>query len=134
MFFFSSRRRHTRCSRDWSSDVCSSDLTEVEAATTLSIIYTYYERKFEEGTRMCESVLTKYPDSFDVMLYQGINLYYLKEFDKSIASMQDLRARILSYSAKHDPNETVIPLYRPMEREVRYWMARAKVQQKKHDE
>src|SRR2546429_145528 len=23
--FFSSRRRHTRCSRDWSSDVCSSD-------------------------------------------------------------------------------------------------------------
>ena len=27
-FFFSSRRRHTRCSRDWSSDVCSSDLIE----------------------------------------------------------------------------------------------------------
>src|SRR5690606_741009 len=25
-FFFSSRRRHTRVSRDWSSDVCSSDL------------------------------------------------------------------------------------------------------------
>src|SRR5256884_5404940 len=27
VFFFSSRRRHTRCSRDWSSDVCSSDLS-----------------------------------------------------------------------------------------------------------
>src|SRR6266542_2054507 len=27
MFFFSSRRRHTRCYRAWSSDVCSSDLT-----------------------------------------------------------------------------------------------------------
>src|SRR5256884_3773470 len=26
VLFFSSRRRHTRCSRDWSSDVCSSDL------------------------------------------------------------------------------------------------------------
>src|SRR5207245_5535765 len=26
LFFFSSRRRHTRCYRDWSSDVCSSDL------------------------------------------------------------------------------------------------------------
>src|SRR5256884_4221049 len=25
LIFFSSRRRHTRCSRDWSSDVCSSD-------------------------------------------------------------------------------------------------------------
>src|SRR5207249_8047285 len=28
-FFFSSRRRHTRSKRDWSSDVCSSDLSAV---------------------------------------------------------------------------------------------------------
>src|SRR5690349_24396630 len=28
-FFFSSRRRHTRSLRDWSSDVCSSDLDRV---------------------------------------------------------------------------------------------------------
>src|SRR5438045_5355904 len=28
-FFFSSRRRHTRCLSDWSSDVCSSDLGNV---------------------------------------------------------------------------------------------------------
>src|SRR5690606_40084824 len=27
VFFFTSRRRHTRFSRDWSSDVCSSDLS-----------------------------------------------------------------------------------------------------------
>src|SRR2546429_1173556 len=32
LFFFSSRRRHTRCSRDWSSDVCSSDLAILGAA------------------------------------------------------------------------------------------------------
>src|SRR5215813_5517689 len=31
-FFFSSRRRHTRCGRDWSSDVCSSDLGEAITA------------------------------------------------------------------------------------------------------
>src|SRR5207253_3999574 len=31
LFFFSSRRRHTRWPRDWSSDVCSSDLIEQEA-------------------------------------------------------------------------------------------------------
>src|SRR6266576_4350719 len=30
-FFFSSRRRHTRSLRDWSSDVCSSDLDEHRA-------------------------------------------------------------------------------------------------------
>ena len=29
MFFFSSRRRHTRLQGDWSSDVCSSDLSLV---------------------------------------------------------------------------------------------------------
>src|SRR5699024_12085703 len=28
-FFFSSRRRHTRSKRDWSSDVCSSDLETI---------------------------------------------------------------------------------------------------------
>src|SRR5690606_41505144 len=30
LFFFSSRRRHTRFSRDWSSDVCSSDLWDLK--------------------------------------------------------------------------------------------------------
>src|SRR5690625_6863316 len=35
LFFFSSRRRHTRWPRDWSSDVCSSDLIlEREAVDT----------------------------------------------------------------------------------------------------
>src|SRR5690625_7600849 len=31
LFFFSSRRRHTRWPRDWSSDVCSSDLYRFDA-------------------------------------------------------------------------------------------------------
>src|SRR5206468_11814365 len=33
-FFFSSRRRHTRSDRDWSSDVCSSDLSFVTWPTS----------------------------------------------------------------------------------------------------
>src|SRR5256885_16986097 len=32
MFFFSSRRRHTRLQGDWSSDVCSSDLNVIPQA------------------------------------------------------------------------------------------------------
>src|SRR5207245_6760229 len=36
-FFFSSRRRHTRCYRDWSSDVCSSDLS-ITAETACVLI------------------------------------------------------------------------------------------------
>src|SRR5205807_4949338 len=34
-FFFSSRRRHTRLQGDWSSDVCSSDLSRRAPATEL---------------------------------------------------------------------------------------------------
>src|SRR6266511_3872080 len=34
LFFFSSRRRHTRFSRDWSSEVCSSDLTPRDETRT----------------------------------------------------------------------------------------------------
>src|SRR5439155_16866627 len=44
-FFFSSRRRHTRWPRDWSSDVCSSDLVRLGGFTvalpppTLSVAF-----------------------------------------------------------------------------------------------
>src|SRR6266508_1477570 len=41
-FFFSSRRRHTRWPRDWSSDVCSSDLQpeKLEPAPALAVSFT----------------------------------------------------------------------------------------------
>src|SRR6266536_3700155 len=37
-FFFSSRRRHTRSTRDWSSDVCSSDLVRIVRRGTGSVV------------------------------------------------------------------------------------------------
>src|SRR5437868_12658500 len=37
VFFFSSRRRHTRSKRDWSSDVCSSDLVHALDADELAL-------------------------------------------------------------------------------------------------
>src|SRR3712207_7509576 len=36
-FFFSSRRRHTRYWRDWSSDVCSSDLDQLGLAREVAV-------------------------------------------------------------------------------------------------
>src|SRR5690606_40832941 len=43
IFFFSSRRRHTRFSRDWSSDVCSSDLGVVFIEKMqLYIVWSHY--------------------------------------------------------------------------------------------
>src|SRR5690349_22196708 len=38
-FFFSSRRRHTRSLRDWSSDVCSSDLAQLAKVVNLAVAY-----------------------------------------------------------------------------------------------
>src|SRR5690606_27186331 len=46
LFFFSSRRRHTRFSRDWSSDVCSSDLM----IRALSYIFTHGAEGLREAT------------------------------------------------------------------------------------
>src|SRR5699024_12010947 len=40
-FFFSSRRRHTRSKRDWSSDVCSSDLVYKTLKTKNTNIKTF---------------------------------------------------------------------------------------------
>src|SRR5690606_41130866 len=40
-FFFSSRRRHTRFSRDWSSDVCSSDLNDRRSSVTSYSIFNF---------------------------------------------------------------------------------------------
>src|SRR3990172_10460860 len=49
-FVFTSRRRHTRCSREWSSDVCSSDLP--------GFIYSRFSNPttamFEERMRLLE--------------------------------------------------------------------------------
>src|SRR3712207_7054710 len=48
VFFFSSRRRHTRYWRDWSSDVCSSDLTHalVEGTYLSRALRTHYMRVY----------------------------------------------------------------------------------------
>src|SRR5256885_4900199 len=40
LFFFSSRRRHTRLQGDWSSDVCSSDLRQAEGFSELISLLT----------------------------------------------------------------------------------------------
>src|SRR3712207_9209710 len=42
VFFFSSRRRHTRYWRDWSSDVCSSDLEGMaQRASDIDVVWIY---------------------------------------------------------------------------------------------
>src|SRR5690606_40833785 len=48
-FFFSSRRRHTRFSRDWSSDVCSSDLYLILVSPTPFASFRRLRSRFRGG-------------------------------------------------------------------------------------
>jgi tetratricopeptide (TPR) repeat protein len=109
-------------------------ISQGEAGKTLAVIYTYYEKKFEDGKKMCEDLLTRYPQSYDVGLYKGINLYFLKDYEASISWFEELQDRIQIYSTIHKSPDSIIPLYRPMEREIRYWVSRGKIQQEKWEE
>src|SRR5216684_3930602 len=67
-FFFSSRRRHTRCSHDWSSDVCSSDLLDEKRAAARAgggprRIKTQHEKGKLTARERLEVLLD--PDSFE---------------------------------------------------------------------
>src|SRR2546426_12706974 len=62
MFFFSSRRRHTRLQGDWSSDVCSSDLNRltsvvlVEEESSWQLRWNYlFLRRIESALRRIEN-------------------------------------------------------------------------------
>src|SRR6266702_6344814 len=61
VFFFSSRRRHTRWPRDWSSDVCSSDLLGpgrlVGGSHLTGNITGHLCRQVIDGTHVCIRLL-----------------------------------------------------------------------------
>jgi hypothetical protein len=109
-------------------------ITESEAGQTLAIIYTYYEHNFAESNRICEKILSRYPLSYDTALYKGVSLYYLKEWKEAGNWLENLRSQILSYSSKHETSGQIVAVYQPMEREVRYWIARTLIQQQRYSE
>src|SRR5437868_14064755 len=54
-FFFSSRRRHTRSKRDWSSDVCSSDLFSLATAVVAGPMVTASSRRGSRSASLSRS-------------------------------------------------------------------------------
>src|SRR3989449_458396 len=84
-FFFSSRRRHTRCSRDWSSDVCSSDLPSTYATIISTLKARWYatakDRRFAPtplGETVWQVMKRSFPDVFEV----GFTAQMEDELDK----------------------------------------------------
>src|SRR5699024_12040502 len=76
-FFISSRRRHTRSKRDWSSDVCSSDLDllpEKPEGITKEIIDDYetrmapWEHDEAEETQILDEALDAHHGQIDMLM------------------------------------------------------------------
>src|SRR5690606_39395234 len=92
LFFFSSRRRHTIFSRDWSSDVCSSDLdftappepgrevapepsTEDDDAAALRSLREDVEALIEDGRTYLETRSEEHRVGEERRLREGLNLW-----------------------------------------------------------
>ena len=111
-----------------------------EAGRTLAIIYTYFEKKPKYGVLMCDNLLTTYPLGYDVSLYRGINLYFNKSWEKSLAQMDLVHKQVREYSQKHSSVKDhtmpadIVYVFRPLEREARYWMSRDLIQLERYDE
>src|SRR5690606_40831532 len=76
-FFFSSRRRHTRFSRDWSSDVCSSDLLCVEERSNGHLVINQPAGHLEPDESLAEAALreTLEETAWDVRLTAFVGAY-----------------------------------------------------------
>src|SRR5690625_5699362 len=82
IFFFSSRRRHTRWPRDWSSDVCSSDLI-----MTTEFVALYKNQTVQEAMRELKTVA---PDA------ETIYYLYVLDDNKRLAGVLSLRDLIIA--------------------------------------
>src|SRR5439155_19119074 len=60
-FFFSSRRRHTRWPRDWSSDVCSSDLAAARPVRDVEEVRYALGRRAESGEPLLRPGIRRRP-------------------------------------------------------------------------
>src|SRR2546429_9868448 len=92
LFFFSSRRRHTRCSRDWSSDVCSSDLVRVQYGECPKIV-TEGEGQVGNSPQAFNCTILLEAPSPIVNVPADLNLEQLAETGLQLAGMSAVQAR-----------------------------------------
>src|SRR5699024_11558826 len=90
LFFFSSRRRHTRSKRDWSSDVCSSDLEP--DLVEIHIDQDWKDRIRESIPLLPDALKEKYVSEYELPAYDAHVLTLRKEtsdfFNEMVESNQ----------------------------------------------
>src|SRR5690606_12210659 len=97
-FFFSSRRRHTRFSRDWSSDVCSSDL-----------IYLYPSTCLFEGTVMSLGRGTSFPfEVYGHPDYKGSDFSFTPRSLPGAKNPPLLNKKCFGVDLRNVPNDEII--------------------------
>src|SRR5690606_41026605 len=74
-FFFSSRRRHTRFSRDWSSDVCSSDLDYNGNSPRTVWTHLHFSIVRDDGSGHYTNEL-EFANTLDPSPYLGMEVHY----------------------------------------------------------
>src|SRR5579872_7414734 len=89
MVFFSSRRRHKRCGRYWSSDVCSSDLFFPQfnqVVETNALYYTF----FPVPENAVQFVVSVFPNNLSPDPFPDVTIY-LKNGDTPTTTSFDVK-------------------------------------------
>src|SRR5437899_4920859 len=99
-FFFSSRRRHTRCLSDWSSDVCSSDLSAHTRRPELIVLEQLVHEDANGAFERMQHVVERYdrmrhemsPEELEVLFRAAIGVIAVdpQEPDRSIPTFRQI--------------------------------------------
>src|SRR5699024_11230053 len=98
-FFFSSRRRHTRSKRDWSSDVCSSDLIQGSGSFLTNMSLTYLD-DFIQSRNLKSKVIATVHDSIlidcppeEAKIMAKVTLHIMENLPRSEEHTSELQSR-----------------------------------------
>src|SRR5215813_15222244 len=93
-FFFSSRRRHTRCGRDWSSDVCSSDLLAPAIVEARVIPNGVDVNVFRPADRKQMRAVLGFPEDARILLFaaNGIRANIWKDYNTLRSAIEKVAA------------------------------------------
>src|SRR5471030_3470149 len=102
-FFFSSRRRHTRCLSDWSSDVCSSDLSD-PAVSALPLDL------FIVGAREPAAIMAEYARLTGHPELPPLWSFGYQQSHRTLASREEILQEAKTFREKKLPCDTMIYL------------------------